>query len=237
MAGALLRPTGSSTMRASSIAGGAELFGDQEPVFVVADHDRRRESGADRPQRRFLHQRPVGHQRPELFWKTLPRHRPQPRAGAAGEDNGDDALLGHDSSDISKTVCAFLTHQRRCACSRDRILRHVRYDRVRCRRITSETHLRRSPRRPAVLEITVDGRLALSKKAIGRFPTDGSRRQSPDPQRFAGPATLRRPRTLRPLVGICLNSRSGIRRRLRRHLAMPGASTNEGNTRMSGRKS
>ena len=54
IAGALLRPTGSSRMRGPGDAGGAELLGDQEAVLLVADDDRRGEALAAGAQRGFL---------------------------------------------------------------------------------------------------------------------------------------------------------------------------------------
>ncbi len=75
--------------------GGAELFGDQEPVLLVADHDRRGEALATGAERGLLEHRVVGDQRPELLGKALAGDRPQAGAGAAGEDDGDDGGGGH----------------------------------------------------------------------------------------------------------------------------------------------
>ena len=75
MAGALLRPTGSSMIRASGRRL-HELFGDQEPVLFVADHDRRGEAGPAATQHGFLDQGAVRQQRPELLREALPRDRP-----------------------------------------------------------------------------------------------------------------------------------------------------------------
>ena len=91
IAGALLRPTGSSRMRGAAIAGGAELLGDQEAVLLVADDDRRRRSRSPRARSAVsCEHRAVGDQRPELLGEALARHRPEPGAGAAGEDDRDD---------------------------------------------------------------------------------------------------------------------------------------------------
>ena len=88
-------------------ARGAELFGDQEPVLLVAHDDGRREAIAAGPLRRLLQQRAVGHQRPELLGKALARDRPQPGAGAAGEDDGNDAMFAHAANlpDAALRVC------------------------------------------------------------------------------------------------------------------------------------
>ena len=76
-------------------AHGAELFGDQEPVLLVAHDYRRGEAVAMCPQRRLLQQGAVGHEWPELLGEALARDRPQPGAGAAGQDDGDDAVFAH----------------------------------------------------------------------------------------------------------------------------------------------
>ena len=71
-------------------AGGAQLLGDQEAVLLVAHDDRRGEAVAAGAQRGLLQQRVVGDQRPELLGEALARDRPEPGAGATGEDDGDD---------------------------------------------------------------------------------------------------------------------------------------------------
>ena len=71
--------------------GGAELLGDQEAVLGVAHHDRVGEAGAPAAQRGFHdHGAVMVEQAPELLGEALARHRPQPRSGAAGQDDGHD---------------------------------------------------------------------------------------------------------------------------------------------------
>ena len=72
-----------------------QLLGDQEPMLLIAHHDRRRESWAARPQDRVLHQRFVRQQRPELLREAFPRHGPKTGAGPTGQDDGDDLLRAH----------------------------------------------------------------------------------------------------------------------------------------------
>ena len=51
--------------------GGAQLFGDQEAVFLVADDNRRGEFRTVGPKGGFLDHRPLGYQRPELLGEAL----------------------------------------------------------------------------------------------------------------------------------------------------------------------
>ena len=51
--------------------GGAQLLGDQEPVFLIADDDRRGEFRTMGAKGGFLDHRPLGYQRPELLGKAL----------------------------------------------------------------------------------------------------------------------------------------------------------------------
>ena len=87
-------------------AGGAQLLGDQEPMLVVADHDRRGEAGAAGAQRGLLHQGALGGERPELLGEALARDGPQAGAGPTGQDDGDDAVLTHaaDCAGIGRRV-------------------------------------------------------------------------------------------------------------------------------------
>ena len=64
----------------------AQLLGDEEAVLVVA-HDRRRLGAGEpaQPLDRLLQHRPLGDERQELLRQQLPRHRPEPAAGAAAE--------------------------------------------------------------------------------------------------------------------------------------------------------
>ena len=71
-------------------AGIAQLLGDDEAVVVVGDHDRGGEPAADRPTGGFLQQGLLGEERPELLRIAFPRDRPEPRAGAAGQDDRHD---------------------------------------------------------------------------------------------------------------------------------------------------
>ena len=67
-------------------------------------------SRAARAQRGLLHQGAVGHQRPKLLREALARDRPQARAGAAGQDDGDDSRLPHAAGSCPKRqVCATAT--------------------------------------------------------------------------------------------------------------------------------
>jgi hypothetical protein len=65
----------------------AQLFGDDEAVVVVGDHDRGGESAADRPTGGFLQQGLLGEERPELLRISFPRDRPEPRAGTACQNH------------------------------------------------------------------------------------------------------------------------------------------------------
>ena len=65
--------------------------------LLVAHHYRWGETGAAGAQRGLLDQRAIGQQRPELLGEALARHRPQPCAGPAGQDDRDDAVFAHTS--------------------------------------------------------------------------------------------------------------------------------------------
>jgi hypothetical protein len=65
-----------------------QLLIDDEPMLVVANHDGRIEPGVvDAPRDRVLDQRTVGSELQELLRIERPRQRPQPRAGAAGQND------------------------------------------------------------------------------------------------------------------------------------------------------
>ena len=65
-----------------------QLLGDHETVFLIGDHQRRVGAGqAVQPQPGHLQQGALAQQRQELLGMRLARQRPQPRAGAAGEDD------------------------------------------------------------------------------------------------------------------------------------------------------
>ena len=57
-------------------AGSAQLLRDQEAVLVVADDDRRRETGTVGARGSFLHQAAIGGQRPKLLREALAGDRP-----------------------------------------------------------------------------------------------------------------------------------------------------------------
>ena len=64
----------------------AQLLGDEEAVLVVAHDGRRLGAGEPaEPLDRLLQHRPLGDERQELLRQQLPRHRPEPAAGAAAE--------------------------------------------------------------------------------------------------------------------------------------------------------
>ncbi len=84
---------------------GAQLLGDQKPMLLIADDDRRGEARTGGTQGGFLHHRPLRHQRPELLGEAFPRYRPQAGAGAAGQDNGDDTLIGHGVLHMHSLSC------------------------------------------------------------------------------------------------------------------------------------
>ena len=66
-----------------------ELLSHQETVSLVADDDRRRGArDARRPQGGLLDHRALADERQELLRVHLPRQRPEPRAGAARQDDG-----------------------------------------------------------------------------------------------------------------------------------------------------
>src|SRR5262249_39395332 len=62
-----------------------------EAVLLVAHHDRR----AVDAQRRLLQERAVAEQAQQRLGMILPRQRPEPGAGTAGEDDGLDIDGGH----------------------------------------------------------------------------------------------------------------------------------------------
>ena len=68
----------------------------------VIDDRRREQLGVGDPQQRLLIGRALADQRQELLRQRVARHRPEPRAGAAGEQNGND--LGHAAGTIPKTI-------------------------------------------------------------------------------------------------------------------------------------
>ena len=85
--------------------GGAQLLGDQEAMLLVADNNWRRETRVGGAQSGFLHHRPVRHQRPELLGEAFPRDRPQPCAGTAGQDNGNDSRFVHGLLHMHSLSC------------------------------------------------------------------------------------------------------------------------------------
>ncbi len=73
------------------------LAAGKEPEIADRHDDRGREQfWIGEPQQRLLERRAVAHDRHELLGHAVPRHRPEPRAGAAGEEHGNDTCLGHD---------------------------------------------------------------------------------------------------------------------------------------------
>ena len=94
IAGALLRPTGSSTMRASGMPAARSCSAIRKRCSWLQTTIGGAKAGAGGAQGGLLDQRAVGDQRPELLGEALARHRPEPGAGAAGEDDGKDPLIG-----------------------------------------------------------------------------------------------------------------------------------------------
>ena len=75
----------------------AQLLGDEKAVLAVADDRRRLGAGeATQPLDGLLQHGPLGHERQELLGQQLARHRPEPAAAAATEDNGMDRRC-HDA--------------------------------------------------------------------------------------------------------------------------------------------
>jgi hypothetical protein len=74
-------------------ADGGKLLGDEEAVLTVGHHDRpSKQSRIGDPAHGLLEGRQRAEQRQELLGPVLARRRPQPRAGAAAHDQGDDRL-------------------------------------------------------------------------------------------------------------------------------------------------
>ena len=74
-------------------ADGGELLGDEEAVLAVGHHDRSsKQSRIGDPAHGLLEGRQRAEQRQELLGPVLARRRPQPGAGAAAHDQGDDRL-------------------------------------------------------------------------------------------------------------------------------------------------
>ncbi len=87
MAGAVLRPTGSSRMACAGQSIDAQLLGDQEAMRLVA-HDNGR--GCIEPghtQCRGLQHGFLAYQRQQLLGVQLARQRPEPGTGAAGKNH------------------------------------------------------------------------------------------------------------------------------------------------------
>ena len=74
-------------------ADGGKLLGNEELVLTVGHHDRpSKQARIGDPAHSFLEGRQRAEQRQELLGPVLARRRPQPRAGAAAHDQGDDRL-------------------------------------------------------------------------------------------------------------------------------------------------
>ncbi len=88
-AGAELRPTGSSTMRASAMPASRNCSATRKRCSWLQTTTGGGEAGAAAAQRGLHdHRAVVVQQAPELLGEALARHRPQPGAGAAGQDDG-----------------------------------------------------------------------------------------------------------------------------------------------------
>ena len=102
MAGAVLRPKGSSRydVRAGSLprSAGVRVLRVKVVVAVGDGHELRDTGQRERARRGLREQRLAVGQRHRRLRRRLARQRPQPRAGAAGEDHGNDAaeLTGGD---------------------------------------------------------------------------------------------------------------------------------------------
>jgi hypothetical protein len=71
-----------------------QLLGDQKAMTLVAHYERRAKvSDAGETRQRFLQHRALADQRQELFGVELARQRPQARARAAGENDGNQHRL------------------------------------------------------------------------------------------------------------------------------------------------
>ena len=77
-----------------------QLLRRHEAMRLVAHHDGRREVGPLRPQRGGRQHGLAAGQRPELLRIGLARERPEPAAGAAGEDDRDDGGGRHGAAGI-----------------------------------------------------------------------------------------------------------------------------------------
>jgi len=75
-------------------AAGAQLLGHQEAVRLVAHYDRRQEARTHGAAGGLLQDGPLPDEGPQLLRIGLARQRPQPRAGAAREDDRQDRPAG-----------------------------------------------------------------------------------------------------------------------------------------------
>ena len=73
----------------------AQLFGDDEPMLVVANHQRIGEPTVAEPFRRFLKHASVGNEVDELLGIMLPGDRPKPLSRSARENYWNDRFRGH----------------------------------------------------------------------------------------------------------------------------------------------
>ena len=69
----------------------AQLLGDDEPMLFIGDHQGRGEALPARdPANRLLQQAVMAEEAQQLFWVERTRHRPEPCARTAGQDDGVD---------------------------------------------------------------------------------------------------------------------------------------------------
>ena len=100
MAGALLRAAGSSRMRAPTIFASRNCSATRKRCASLQTTTGGAKPGADGAAGGLLHHgAPAADQRPELLRIALPRQRPEPAAGAAGQDHGYDR---HAHSPLSR---------------------------------------------------------------------------------------------------------------------------------------
>ncbi len=111
-AAAVLRATGSRMIASASMRGARQLLAHEEAVVVVADDDRGGKAAVvDAPQGGAEQAALPVEEADELLGIHRPRQRPQARAGAAGQDHGNDHTL-HLPSQRRPAICHGTTRWR-----------------------------------------------------------------------------------------------------------------------------
>ena len=95
-----------TSITSRSIFRGRKLIGDKELILAVGVHDRpRKQSRIGDPAHRLLERGQHAEQRQELLGPVLASRRPQPGAGAAAHDQGNDRLSQFTNA-VSRPLCS-----------------------------------------------------------------------------------------------------------------------------------